>query len=81
MTGRPDTVTVPQSGHQDAVEVQHERGLAGTVGAEQRDPLALVDVQVDAVQRLVAVGVGERDALQVEDGDAHVRSSRGILPL
>ena len=71
VTGSPETATLPRPGHQDAVEVQHERGLAGAVGAEQRDPLALVDVEVDAVQRLVAVGVGVGDALQVEDGDAH----------
>ncbi len=60
-----------RAGGEDAVEVQHQRGLAGAVGAEQRDPLALVDVQVDAEQRLVAVGVGEGEAPDVEDGDAH----------
>ena len=54
--------------------MQHQRGLAGAVGAEQRDPLALVDVEVDAVQGLVAVGVGERDSLQVEDRGAHRES-------
>ena len=71
MTGRPETVTLPAPGGEDAVEVQHQGGLAGAVGAEQRDPLALVDVQVDAVQRLVAVGVGVRQPCDVEDGDAH----------
>ena len=30
----------PGAGGEDAVEVQHQRGLAGAVGAEQRDPLA-----------------------------------------
>ena len=47
--------------------MQHQRGLAGAVGAEQRDPLAAVDVQVDAEERLVAVGVGEGQAADVED--------------
>ncbi len=65
-----------QAGHQDAVEVQHQRGLAGTVRTEQGDPLSLVDVEVDAVQRLVTVRVREGDALEVEDGNAHW----GILP-
>ena len=69
--GRPaarDTETVPGAGGEDAVEVQHQRGLAGAVGAEQGDPLALVHVEVDAEQRLVAVGVGEGQAADVEDG-------------
>ena len=51
--------------------MQHQGGLAGAVGTEQRDPLALVDVEVDAEERLVAVGVGERQALDVEDRGAH----------
>ena len=58
----------PGAGGEDAVEVQHQRGLAGAVGAEQGDPLAAVDVQVHAEQRLVAVGVGEGEAADVEDG-------------
>ena len=44
--------------------MQHEGGLAGAVGAEQRDPLATLDGEVDAEQRLVAVGVGEGQALR-----------------
>ena len=66
-TGSPLTATVPAPGGEDAVEVQHQRGLAGAVGAEQRDPLAPVDVQVDPEQRLVAVGVGVGEAADVED--------------
>ena len=68
----------PGAGGEDAVEVQHQRGLAGAVGAEQRDPLAAVDVQVDAEQRLVAVGVGEGEAADVED---RASSVAGILPV
>jgi ABC-type multidrug transport system ATPase subunit len=62
---------------EDPVEVEHQRGLAGAVGAEQRDPLAGVDVQVDAVERLVAVGVGVGESTDVEDGGAH----RGSVPV
>ena len=72
---------------EDAVEVQHQRRLAGAVGAEQRDPLALVDVQVDAEQGLVAVGVGVGQAAHVEDRGGHQcslpcpwGSSAGIVP-
>jgi len=38
-----------------------ERGLARAVGAEQREEIAALDVQIDAAQRLhaVAVGLGE----------------------
>ena len=64
--GRPagpaDRRPSPSPAAQDAVEVQDERGLAGAVGAEQRDPLAALRRQVDAEQRLVAVGVGEGEA-------------------
>ena len=80
---QPADGDAPGAGDEDAVEVQHQRGLAGAVGAEQGDALALVDVEVDAEQRLVAVGVGEREAVDVEDRShglvtaASCRCSRG----
>ena len=72
--------TEPAPALEDAVEVQNERGLAGPVGPEQGDPLATVDVQVDAVERLVAVGVGVGQALDVEDRGAH-RCTAGSPPV
>ena len=51
-----------------AVEVQDERRLAGAVGPEHGDPLPRLDPQVDAVERLVTVGVGEGEALDQEGG-------------
>ena len=57
--------------------MQHQRGLAGTVGPEQRDAFALVDVQVDTEQRLGAVGVGVRQAAHVEHRDGHQGTSAG----
>jgi hypothetical protein len=54
-----------------AVEMEDERGLAGAVRAEQGDPLPRVDVQVDAEEGLVSVGVGEGDAVHLDHGDAH----------
>ena len=70
-TGSPLTDDRAATGGEDAVEVEHQGGLAGAVGTEQRDPLAAVDVEVDAEERLVAVGVGEGEVLDVEHGDAH----------
>ena len=57
--------------------MQHERGLAGTVGSEQRDAFALVDVQVDTEERLGAVRVGVRQAADVEHRDGHQGTSAG----
>ena len=59
---------------QDAVEVQHERRLAGAVRPEQRDPLAARDRQVDAEQGLVAVRVGEGEAADLQRRQARVIS-------
>jgi hypothetical protein len=61
----------PVARPEDAVEVEDERGLPGTVRAEQGDPLPRVHVQVDAEQGLVAARVRVRDLPEVEDGHAH----------
>ena len=37
-----------------AADCHHQRRLAGAVGADQRDDLAVVDVEVDALERLYA---------------------------
>ena len=71
MTGSPETVTDAGARREDAVEVQHQRRLAGAVRAEQGDPLPRVHVQVDPEQGLVAPGVGVGHAAQVEHGHAH----------
>ena len=60
---------------QQAVEVQHQRRLAGAVGPEHRDPLAVRDVQVDAVEPDDAVRVAEAQAAGV-DGAAHAATTR-----
>ncbi len=57
---------------QDPVEVVHERGLAGAVRAEQRDALAGLEAEVDAEERLVAVGVGVREAADLQHGGHRV---------
>ena len=58
---------------QQPVEPQHQRRLAGAVRAEDGDALAVRHVQVDAVERDVAVGVAVADAVGV-DGAAHRRN-------
>jgi hypothetical protein len=44
----PSTVTLPLLAVDDAADDADQRGLAGAVGAEQREDLAAADVQVDA---------------------------------
>ena len=65
-TGSPVTVTEPELGVEDAVEVEDERGLAGAVRPEHGHPLALLDDEVDAVQRLVPSGIPEHDVADLE---------------
>ena len=42
----------------DAADDADQRGLAGAVRPEQREDLAALDVQIDAVQRLETGAVG-----------------------
>jgi hypothetical protein len=68
-----DPAAAGPAGHraEDPVQVQDERGLAGAVRAEQRDPLTALDGEVDTEQGLPAVGVGEDETLDVDRGAAH----------
>ena len=49
---------VPAAGVDDAADDADQRGLAGAVGAEQREDLAAADLEVDVLQRLEARRVG-----------------------
>ena len=49
----------------------HQRRLARAVRPEDRDPLAVLDVQVQLVQGAMPVGVAERQRAGV-DGAGHV---------
>ncbi len=60
---------------EDAVEVQEQRRLAGAVGSHDGDLLAGRDLEVDAAQRLGAIGVGEVEVLD-DDPAATVRRGR-----
>ena len=55
----------------DAVEGEDQRRLAGAVGAEDGDPLACRDREIDAPQGLVPVGIGERKVAHLERGRRH----------
>ena len=59
----------------DAADDADQRGLAGAVRPEQRENLAAADVQVDALERLEAGGIGLGQILDGDDG-LHGRAGR-----
>jgi hypothetical protein len=74
-TGPPDldpTTSGPACHRaEDPVQVQDQRGLAGTVRAEQRDPLPSLDSEVDTEQRLPPIGIGEHQPLDLNRRSTH----------
>ena len=54
----PSTSDPARGRRDDAADDADQRRLAGAVRAEQREDLALADLEVDALQRLQARGVG-----------------------
>jgi len=52
----------------DAADDVDQRGLAGAVRAEQREDLAALDLEVDALQRLQAGGVALFERADGKDG-------------
>jgi hypothetical protein len=46
------------AGGDDAAYDADQRGLAGAVGAQQREDLALADLEIDVLERLQTRGVG-----------------------
>ena len=63
-----------------AVALEHQGGLARPVGAEQGHPLPPPDLEADPEQRLVPVGVGVGDAVDLEGGGVgrHGRSPQAV---
>ena len=59
--------------------MQDQGGLARAVGAEQRDALALVHMEIYAEQGLVTVGVGVGQPAHLEDRAAHSATARAIV--
>lgn len=49
--------------------MEGERGLAGAIGTEERDPLALGDRQIDTPQRLPPIRVGEPETADFQHRD------------
>jgi hypothetical protein len=56
----------------------HQRGLAGAVGAEQPDQLALLDREADAAQRLDAAAVALGETVYLQSGRHGGQRSRGF---
>src|SRR5690606_25769951 len=54
----PERLDRPAAGPEQAAYGTDQRGLAGSVGAEQREDLALADLQVDTRERRGAALVG-----------------------
>ena len=70
--------TVPPVGVTMPADDADQRRLAGAVRAEQREDLALVDVEVDRLQRLHARRIG---LAQAADGDDRWRSLAALRSL
>ena len=62
-------------GHQHAVEMQHQRGLAGAVWSEHRDPFTGRDGQVDAVEGDLAVRIDVAHGLHTNRGHCITHAS------
>ena len=62
----------------DPADDADQRGLAGAVGAEQGEDLALADLEVDVLQRLQAGGVGLGQPGDGDDG-RHRCESRVVI--
>ncbi len=67
----------PAVGGDDAADDADQRGLAGAVGTQQREDLALADLEVDALERLQARGVGLGQAAHRQDDVGRRRARRG----
>ncbi len=74
--GRAVEPHVAAVGLDQAVDGVERRGLAGTVGPEQSDDLALADLQVHAEEHLHAV-VGDSEVLGLEQQHAAVSARAG----
>ena len=66
---------------EEAQQVAHERGLAGPIGAHERDRLATLHVERDMVEDGLPLTVGERDVLEghLALADAERRPPRLLL--
>ena len=72
----PSKMMLPRSGRDEARDRAQQRRLAGAVRAEQRDDLALADLEVDAEQHL-HLAVRDVDRPQAEEVRRRRRSGRG----
>jgi hypothetical protein len=68
----------PRRGLLDAEQHAHQRGFAGTIGADQRDDLAEADVEVDTVEN-GAPAFAQRDRAGAEQGIRRMRARVVIM--
>ena len=59
--------------------MQDERGLPGAVGAEQRHALARVQMEVDSIEGLGAVGIAVAEALDGDDAGRIPHAARRMV--
>ena len=64
--------------HQDAADDADQRGLAGAVGAEQREDLAAMDIKIDALKRLKPGRVASSKGSVTEMIDCMARNLRRV---
>ncbi len=70
-TGIPETLTVPAPAVRIPLRCSTSVVLPAPLGPSRATRSPLVHVQVDAEERLVAVGVGVGEAADLEYGGAH----------
>ena len=81
-SSRPPTA-IALAALEHPVELEHQRRLAGAVGAEHGDAFALRDLQVHPGERRAAVGIGEAQPAHVERRRrprGHLDGRRGAQP-
>ena len=67
---------LPSGRRHRAADDPDQRRLAGAIRTEKREDFALLDAQVDALQRLEAAGIGFLQVTDVDDGHAKAPFSR-----
>src|SRR5262249_2840156 len=61
---------------EEPVQVLGERRLPGAVPPDERDELALAELELDVDERLVAVWIAVADAVERDERRAHARAPR-----
>ena len=79
MTVVPSTTMLPPVGREQAVEAAQQRRLAGAAAADDADELAGGNVEVDRLERLVAVGEDDPEVANLDAADRAGHTGRTLL--